>query len=165
MSVAFVLRMVWVPYAATSSPIEVTHLLTMRAYWRVDKCGDRATLLGKRNALFESLAWSIHASRDCLVISVTSNCTGRCVLRCMTIARCMMLRPCAMSLTFKLSRSQPRNLLSIARLNSARSLACSINCRRIQMAHISFNFKRLSGQPVSPYSRRLENPTCACVVS
>jgi len=56
------------------------------------------------------------------------------------IARCMMLRPCAMSLTFKLSMSQPRSLLSIAKLNRARFLTFSVIWRRVRIANISFNF-------------------------
>ena len=61
-SVGLVRRIECVPYAAWSSPIDSTKDPTIREYCRVDR----------------------DASRVC---SVISNCTGRCVFFCMTIAR------------------------------------------------------------------------------
>jgi hypothetical protein len=73
-----------------------------------------------------SSAFSIHAETADRVVSVGSNCTGRCVFRCTIIARGNARLACVTSRTRRLMRSQPRSLLSIARLNKARSrTACA----------------------------------------
>jgi hypothetical protein len=54
---------------------------------------------------------------------LNSNLTGRSVFFCRTIARSAVYRPAATSSTLMATTSQPRSLLSIARLNMARSRA------------------------------------------
>lgn len=109
------------------------------AYWRVDRCGDLANLLGKRYWLKVRCTFSIHAVSDCRVCSVISNCTGQRVLCYMTMARGSAALPWATSKTRKLTKSQPRSLLSIARLNSAKSRACPASWSLIRIAQISFS--------------------------
>jgi hypothetical protein len=77
-----------------------------------------------------SLAWS-----------VMSNCTGRCVFCCMTIARLVTVAPCETSRTRSSIKWQARSLLSIPRLNNASSLLRLPNCRRTRIAQISFSLK------------------------
>jgi len=74
------------------------------------------------------------ASRVC---SVISNCTGRWVFCCMTMARVAMRSPCVTSRTRSLTTSQDLSLLSTARLNRASSRTRSASCRRMRMAQIS----------------------------
>ena len=70
----------------------------------------------------------------------SSNCTGRPAFRCTMIARSRTLPEIATSATEIATRSQARNLLSIARLNSARSRTAPDICRRVRMAQTSFGF-------------------------
>lgn len=72
-----------------------------------------------------------------------SNLTGRCVFWCMTVARLATREPTQMSAARNFVRSNARNLLSMARLNMARSLVLDANCRRIRIAQISLS---LSGR-------------------
>jgi hypothetical protein len=86
-SVALVRRIVCVPYAAVSRPIEATYRRTIRAYYRVDTCGEQCNRLGKRYCSDFNLAWAIQAATALRVGSVNSNCTGRWVFLCITMAR------------------------------------------------------------------------------
>src|SRR5580704_2996532 len=61
------------------------------------------------------------SSSEARVCSVISNWTGRPVLCWTIVARSLTWGPMAMSSTRRLTRSQPLSLLSIARLNIARS--------------------------------------------
>lgn len=135
-----VLRNECVPYNAGSRPIPATHNSTMRAYCRVDRCGDRCNRLGKRKADELRLARRIHSEIDSRVEAVISNCTGRRVFCCMIIARDPTRPPFETSDTRSLSKSQARSLLSIARLNNARSRCRLSICRRIRIVHISRSF-------------------------
>ena len=74
-----------------------------------------------------------------LVCSVISNCTGLPVFCCMTIALDATVPPLEISVNLILTISDPRSLLSIARLNIARSRYLSLSWRRIRIAHISFS--------------------------
>jgi hypothetical protein len=65
-----------------------------------------------------SIAWR--------VCSLNSNLTGRPVFFCRTIARSAVYPPAATSSTRMATRSQPRSLLSIARLNRASSRVLSL---------------------------------------
>lgn len=78
------------------------------------------------------------ASRVC---SVISNCTGRCVFCCVTMAREAMRSPWQMSRTRSLTRSQARRLLSMARSNMARSRLHWPCCKSIRMAQMSLSFR------------------------
>jgi hypothetical protein len=82
----------------------------------------------------------IHTSVLALVRSVISNCTGRCVFCCMIVARADTRKPRQTSDTRNLVRSHARNLLSIARLNIARSRVFAASCSRMQLAQISRSF-------------------------
>ena len=53
----------------------------------------------------------------------------------------LICNPWLMSDTLSLTRSQPRNLLSIAILNSASSGMLWLICNRVRILHISFSFK------------------------
>jgi hypothetical protein len=67
--------------------IDATHDATIREYCRVERCGDSETRLGNRNCSGLRCAVAIQADSASRVCSGTSNCTGRCVFFCMTIAR------------------------------------------------------------------------------
>jgi len=60
---------------------------TIRAYCRVDRCGDADTRLGKRYWSDFRCAAAIQAATASRVCSVISNCTGCWVFFGMTIAR------------------------------------------------------------------------------
>src|ERR1700712_4988693 len=69
------------------------------------------------------------------------NCTGRCVLCCITTARDATCSPWHTSRTLRLTRSQPRSLLSIPRLNSASSRTRLSICSRTLSAQMSLTLK------------------------
>ena len=48
-SMALVSRSEWVPYSPGSNPIRATQAFTIRAYRRVEICGEQGKRLGKRN--------------------------------------------------------------------------------------------------------------------
>jgi hypothetical protein len=79
-------RIVCVPYAASSRPIDTIQRCTARAYCRVDICGDPWIRLGKRKSEDASLAALIQDSTLSRVCSVISNWAGRCVFCWMTMA-------------------------------------------------------------------------------
>ena len=81
----------------------------------------------------------IQAATASRVDSVISNCTGREVFCCMTMARAATRSPWQMSRTFSLTRSQARSLLSIPRSNSARSRARRNSWSLTRIAQISFS--------------------------
>lgn len=87
--------------------------------WRVDTCSDLDTLLGKRNWSLRSRDFSSRAETANRVGSVSSNCTGHCVFLWITMARLSTWFPWVMSRNRNLTRSHPRSLLSMARLNMA----------------------------------------------
>jgi hypothetical protein len=98
-----------------------THSLMMRAYCRVERCGLACNRLGHRYSAPIISGSEIQRSSDCRVVSVISNRTGFFVLLCVIEAR-SLTRPAAnTSCTFRVTRSQPRNLLSMAVLRSAKS--------------------------------------------
>jgi hypothetical protein len=78
---------------------------------------------------------SIHASRERRVCSVISNCTGRPVLRWRIITRDLTPDTETTSPTRRATRLRPRNLLSNARSNSARSRDFSATCSRMRIPH------------------------------
>ena len=59
---------------------------------------------------------------------------------CMTVLRFAIHAPCATSLILSLTRSQLRNLLSMARLNWARSRVLFDICNQIRIAQTSLSF-------------------------
>jgi len=69
------------------------------------------------------------------------DCTGRWIFCCMTVVRGATREPWQTSRTRNLVRSQARSLLSIARLNIARSRVFAPSCRRIRIAQISLSFR------------------------
>ena len=74
---------------------------------------------------------------------VISNWTGRWVFRWTIDARLEIRPNDATSRTLMATRSHPRNLLSMARLNRARFLGLLASCRRHRMPHTS---RSLSGR-------------------
>jgi len=74
-----------------------------------------------RDAAGRRAACAIQPCITIRVCSVISNCTGRWVFCCRTMALRATESSCAISCTRILTRSQARNLLSIAKLNNARS--------------------------------------------
>lgn len=73
-------------------------------------------------------------------LSVSSNCTRRPVFRRGTVVRGRMRLPSSTSSTRSATRSQPRSLLWMARLNRARSRSRSAICSRGRMAQTSPSF-------------------------
>jgi hypothetical protein len=90
---------------------------------------------------------SSHLGLLCQFQGIVSNCTGREVFCCMTMARAATRSPWQMSRTFSLTRSQARSLLSIPRSNSARSRARRNSWSLMRIAQISFS---------------LNGPACPC---
>ena len=72
--------------------------------------------LGKTKSSDPNPACLIHFCAASRVAAVISNCTGRWNLCCITIARVATCSPWQMSRTLRLTRSQPRSLLSMPRL-------------------------------------------------
>lgn len=83
------------------------------------------------------------SSIDARVCSVISNCTGLPVFRWITVPRSCIRLPTHTSLTRSRTRSQPRSLLSTARLKSARSRQRRSSRKRTRIAQTSFG---LSGR-------------------
>ena len=111
----------------------------MRAYCLVDRCGETWTRLVKRKSSDFKWKCSIQAYRDFLIWSVISKCTGKPVFYCVMIARAMIWFPWEIYRNLSLTKSQPRSLLSIARLNKARSRIRYNSSRRILIDQISFS--------------------------
>jgi hypothetical protein len=86
------------------------------------------------------MVWLVPLS-DCFEPSANLLELGRWVFRCTTMARGRIWLPWVMSRTRRLTRSQPRSLLSIAKLNSARSRTWCAFCRSIRIAQMSLGFK------------------------
>jgi hypothetical protein len=82
---------------------------------------------GKENLTVSARPLLSTLSRVC---SVIPNCTGRCVFCCMTAARGATREPRQTSPTRSFVRSHARSLLSIARLNIARSRVLAPSCSR-----------------------------------
>jgi hypothetical protein len=81
---------------------------------------------------------------------VISNCTGRWVFCCITMARLATCAPWQTSCTRKATRSHLRGLLSKPRLNSASSsMRCCI-CRRTRIDQMSFGFGGAFWSIISP---------------
>ena len=137
MSVGFVLRIVCVLYAVGSNPISSNHWWTIRAYCRVERCGDSEIRLGKRKSPWRSAAAATQSSKLFLVPAVTSNWTGCFVFCCITLARAATWPPWQTSLTRSRTKSHPRNLLSMAKLKSAKSRTLPKISRRTRIAQIS----------------------------
>jgi len=81
--------------------------------------------------------WTPSAAGHSLIAplrSVISNCTGRPVFCWINVARSRTLPPANASSTLNRPRSQPRSLLSIARLKMARSPRRPSNWRRTRMS-------------------------------
>jgi len=135
--VAFVLLMEWVSYFVGSSPISPIHFSTILAYWRVDKWSDFLNLLLNKKSFASSLDLLINLETEFLVNSVISNWTGLLVFCCKIIARFEIWEPWQISLTFSLTRSLPRSLLSIAKLNNAKSRIFFVSSSLILIAQIS----------------------------
>jgi hypothetical protein len=74
------------------------------------------------------------------VPSDISNRTGFWVLLCSTDVRSLICPDSMTSTTFSRTRSQPRNLLSMAMLNTARSRWLSANSSRTRIAQTCFGF-------------------------
>src|ERR1700736_1405303 len=81
-----------------------------------------------------------HSPTAARVCSVISNCTGRPVFFWTTVVRSRTLPLAHTSSIFSLTRSQPLSLLSIARLNMARSRRRFSIWRRTRMVQTSFGF-------------------------
>src|SRR5260370_28887706 len=90
---------------------------------RILACGD--DFLGTTPACEQELAGLLvggrYSSTAWRVCSLNSNLTGCLVFFCRTVARSAVYPPAATSSTLIATTSQPRSLLSIARLNIARS--------------------------------------------
>ena len=72
--------------------------------------------------------------KEARVFSETSKCGGRLVLLWMIETRSRTLSFDRRSVTFNRTKSQPRDLLSIARFNSARSLRLNASSSQARMA-------------------------------
>ena len=83
---------------------------------------------------------SSHARRLERASLISSNWTGRPVFCCMTIARVRISGPRTKVPILILTRSQPRNLLSIARSKSARSRSRRSRSRKNRISHICRHF-------------------------
>ena len=136
------------PYSLGSGPIMETHPSTMRAYCRVVRCRPRRTRQKKRKSPADSPASLIHACTASRVSGVNSRSTGLPVFCWSTLARERIWSPWATSLMRRGTRSQPRSLLSMARLNSARSRSRPAICSRMRISQIC---RRVNGRfcPVS----------------
>jgi hypothetical protein len=103
-----------------SNPMLPIHSATKRAYCLVvmPPPGERP---GKRKSPgFFGAALDNHRL-NCRVVSLSSNLTGRPVFLCRTVARSTAYPPGAMFSSFSATTSQPRSLLSMAKLNIAKS--------------------------------------------
>jgi hypothetical protein len=138
---AFVLRIEWVPYADLSRPADSIHWCTRREYCRVERWRSLRRPLENRYTLFPAPISLIHVASDIRVVSVISNCTGRSVFFCTICVRSRIRSPAWTSEVFSATRSHARNLLSIARLNNARSLLQPLSSRRIRIAQTSLGLK------------------------
>jgi len=96
-------------------------------------------LTWKKIVIRSELCFRNSCTKDSLVCWVISNWTGRLVFCCNTIVRDITLVPCATSRTLSFTRSQPRSLLSIARLNKASSFVALASCNLIRIAQISLS--------------------------
>jgi len=142
-----------VPYEAGSRPAPDTQDSTIREYCRSDKCGESWSRLGNRCLTDVKPAASIHSSIDFLVRGVISKRTGRLVFCCEIVALELTWPPLETSDTRILSRSLALSLLSIARLNNARSRMRLSFCRRLLIAHISCGFSGGFDPSICPCSR------------
>ncbi len=97
------------------------HFLAGCAYCRVDMCRRSWQRPGQRNSDPIINGSYIQRTSDFRVPSVISNLTGFCVLLWVIDVRSFTCPATKTSATFSLTRSQPRNLLSMARMNSAAS--------------------------------------------
>jgi len=111
----------WVPYFERSRPISVTHPSTILAYCRVERCDNLRIRLGNRNEDGSRSASIIQDAMHSLVLVVSSKRTGRPVFCCTIAALELISLPLATSESLSFSRSHARSLLSIAKLNRARS--------------------------------------------
>lgn len=111
-----------------------TQSRTRRAYCLTERWGEPSNLLGNRNAQPSMAGDVTHSRTHFRVFSNTSNCTGLPVLLWMTATRSRMVPPMTRPPTLRRTKSQPRSLLSIARLKGARSLRFSAISSRAQIA-------------------------------
>jgi hypothetical protein len=95
--------------------------------------------LGNRKSAGFNRDWVIHPITACRVGSVISNWTGRRVFCWSTSARVAMIWPWQTSRTRSCIKSQARSLLSIAKLNKARSRHRLAICNRTRIAQISLS--------------------------
>src|SRR5450631_1376352 len=121
MRVALVRRSECVPYSLGSSPTLPIQSDTRRAYWRVVMLFWGPRRPANKNSPGFLLVVLRNSSTAWRVCSVNSNRTGRPVFFWRTVARSAVYPPAATSSTLIATTSQPRSLLSIARLNIARS--------------------------------------------
>ena len=106
---------------AEISSISLIQESTIRAYCLVEMWGDFFIRLGNIKSSYRNPADSIQLEIATLVCSVISNWTVLWVFCCITIARAAILPPLDTSRTRIPTKSPARSLLSIARLNIARS--------------------------------------------
>src|SRR6056297_1558166 len=123
--------------------MDVTHSRTIRAYWRVEMWSRSWKRPGHRNSEPTISGSRIHLASDARVPSEISKRTGFWVLLCRTDARSLIWLDAMTSTTFIFTRSQPRSLLSIARLKRARSRWFSANSSRTLIAQTCFGLSGL----------------------
>jgi hypothetical protein len=114
---------------------------TRRAYCRVVRLRPGFRLLENRNSSCFFLANLMYSSTACRVCSVNSNLTGCPVFFCRTVARSTAYPFGAMSWTISATTSQPRNLLSIATLNMAKSRSRPSMCSLVRIDQTCFGRK------------------------
>ena len=96
---------------------------------------------GHRNSCPIILGSFNHCAIDFRVPSVSSNLIGFCILLCSTEVRSLTCPAAKTSATWSRTRSHPRNLLSFAVLNSARSLWFSAISSRTRLDQTCFGIK------------------------
>lgn len=114
----------------------------MRAYCRIERWQLASRLPGKRKPLFLAVKTN-HSSSPAFVRLPISKWTTPDVFRCITEALSRTRPPAATSSIFSAMRSHPLNLLSIAKLNIAKSLTCLLVSNKDRIVAISSN---LSGR-------------------
>jgi hypothetical protein len=112
--------------------------MKIRLYCRVDMC--RLVPIRDRNkkSLLCKFPSFINAATASLVPLVISNCTGLPVFCCSTVALLETELPYATSDTLRLTRSQPRSLLSKAILNRAKSRVLPSSSSRIRIPDMRY---------------------------
>ena len=118
--------------------MEITQPRKIRAYCRVERCGLSWKRLGQRKSVPSISGFAIQRSSEWRVCSVISN-LDRLARLALGDRGALRTRPAAnTSLTCRRTRSQPRSLLSIAMLKSARSRGLSAISSRTRIDQTCF---------------------------